>query len=67
MIRKISGENKLMVVSTNFIENMDTLFKDVLFMNPNRYCEVINSEALREKKQLSLKEIYEEEANDTFS
>ncbi|EOH99295.1 hypothetical protein UAW_00445 [Enterococcus haemoperoxidus ATCC BAA-382] len=66
MLRKASGENKLILVSTNFIEEMDTLFTDVLFMNPNRYCEVINLEDLRERKCLSLKKIYEEEANDTF-
>ncbi|EOL43763.1 ATP-binding cassette domain-containing protein [Enterococcus caccae] len=66
MLRKASGENKIILVSTNFIEEMDTLFTDVLFMNPNRYCEVINLEDLRERKSLSLKEIYEEEANDTF-
>ncbi|WP_086312159.1 ABC-2 type transport system ATP-binding protein [Enterococcus sp. 7F3_DIV0205] len=66
MLRKASGENKIILVSTNFIEEMDTLFTDVLFMNPNRYCEVINLEDLRERKGLSLKEIYEEEANDTF-
>lgn len=65
MLRKASDENKLIIVSTNFVEEMDTLFTDVLFMNPNRYCEVINLEVLRERKQLSLKEIYEEEANDT--
>ncbi|MGX7148180.1 ATP-binding cassette domain-containing protein [Enterococcus ureasiticus] len=66
MLRKASGENKIILVSTNFIEEMDILFTDVLFMNPNRYCEVINLEDLRERKQLSLKEIYEEEADDTF-
>lgn len=66
MLRKASGENKIILVSTNFIEEMDTLFTDVLFMNPNRYCEVINLEDLRERKGLSLKEIYEEEANDPF-
>ncbi|OJG67901.1 hypothetical protein RV09_GL002012 [Enterococcus moraviensis] len=66
MLRKASGENKMIIVSTNFIEEMDTLFTDVLFMNPFRYCEVINLEELREQKGMSLKEIYEEEADDTF-
>ncbi|MBO0440713.1 MULTISPECIES: ATP-binding cassette domain-containing protein [unclassified Enterococcus] len=66
MLRKASGENKIIVVSTNFIEDMDTLFTDVLFMNPFRYCEVINLEELREQKGLSLKEIYKEEADDTL-
>ncbi|MFD1899035.1 ATP-binding cassette domain-containing protein [Enterococcus termitis] len=66
MLRKASGENKMILVSTNFIEEMDTLFTDVLFMNPFRYCEVINLEDLREKRAMSLKEIYEEEADDTF-
>ncbi|WP_375180311.1 ATP-binding cassette domain-containing protein [Enterococcus rotai] len=66
MLRRASGENKMIIVSTNFIEDMDTLFTDVLFMNPFRYCEVINLEDLREQKGMSLKEIYEEEADDTF-
>lgn len=66
MLRRASGEEKIILVSTNFIEEMDTLFTDVLFMNPFRYCEVINLEDLRERKNMSLKEIYEEEANDTF-
>ncbi|MEI5989287.1 hypothetical protein A5881_000775 [Enterococcus termitis] len=66
MLRRASGEAKIILVSTNFIEEMDTLFTDVLFMNPFRYCEVINLEDLRERKNMSLKEIYEEEANDTF-
>lgn len=66
LLRKASGENKVIIVSTNFIEEMDTLFTDVLFMNPNRFCEVIDLEDLRERKSMSLKEIYEEEADDTF-
>lgn len=66
MLRKASGENKIIIVSTNFIEDMDTLFTDVLFMNPFRYCDVINLEDLRERKGKSLKEIYEEEADDSF-
>lgn len=67
ILSKASGENKLIIVATNVIEEMDTLFTDVLFMNPNRYCELINLEDLRERRKMSLKEIYEEEANDTFS
>lgn len=65
LLRTASGENKLIIVSTNFIEEMDTLFTDVLFMNPLRYCEVINLEDLRERKGMSLKEIYKEEVNGT--
>lgn len=67
LLRKASSENKIILIATNFIEDMDTLFTDILFLKSFKYCEIVNLENLREEKGMSLKEIYEEEADDTFS
>ncbi|MGX7420160.1 ATP-binding cassette domain-containing protein [Carnobacterium gallinarum] len=62
MLLQQSGENKIIILSTNFIEGMDNLFTDILVLNRAKKATVYHLETEREEYGHSLRTIYEEEA-----
>lgn len=56
----VTHENVL-ILTTNILENMDTLLTDAVIINHQKITKVYNLEKVRETKRQSLKQIYLEE------
>jgi ABC-2 type transport system ATP-binding protein len=59
---QMNGTNEnILVLTTNILENMDTLLTDAIILSHQKATKVYNLEKVRETKRQSLKQIYLEE------
>lgn len=59
---QMNGTNEnILILTTNILENMDTLLTDAVILNHQKATKVYNLEKVRETKRQSLKQIYLEE------
>ncbi|WP_277988968.1 ATP-binding cassette domain-containing protein [Candidatus Enterococcus murrayae] len=59
---QMNGTNEnILILTTNILENMDTLLTDAVILNHQKATKVYNLEKVRETKRKSLKQIYLEE------
>ncbi|WP_311049682.1 ATP-binding cassette domain-containing protein [Enterococcus faecalis] len=59
---QMNGTNEnILILTTNILENMDTLLTDAVILNHQKATKVYNLEKVRETKCQSLKQIYLEE------
>ena len=63
MLQMHTDDKSTLVLTTNILEDMDTLLTDVVIINKQHVASTYNLEKLREASQQSLKKIYLEETS----